>query len=191
MVRTTGDATALARSVRSVVQGVDPALSAAEVRQMTDILSGTVAEPRVSMLLVSGFAALALVLAVVGIYGVIAYSVSQRTQEIGVRMALGADRGACCSLVIREGLVMALAGVAHRRAGARRRARMRGLLVGVTAHDPIAFAAAALLLVVSPSPPAIFPRAAPRALTRSPRCARSRREKAEGCLLPVVVWWVR
>jgi putative ABC transport system permease protein len=147
MVRSSGDATALARSMRGVVQGVDPALSAAEVRQLTDILWSSVEEPRVSMLLLSGFALLALVLAAVGIYGVIAYSVSQRTQEIGVRMAVGADRWDVLTLVIREGLVMALAGVSIGMVGAFVAARrMADLLVDVTAHDPVAFAAAALLL---------------------------------------------
>ena len=149
MVRTTGDTDALTRSVRSVVQGVDPALSVANVRQMPDVVSGTVAEPRFSMLLVSGFAALALVLAVVGIYGVIAYSVSQRTQEIGVRMALGADRGAVLLMMIREGLTMAAIGIAAGLGAAGLATRlMRDLLVGVTPTDPIAFGAGAVLLLM-------------------------------------------
>jgi putative ABC transport system permease protein len=91
---------------------------------------------------------LALILAAVGIYGVIGYSVSQRTQEIGVRMAVGADRRSVLMLVIREGLLMALAGVtlgiglALAAAG-----RLSQLLVDVTARDPLAFAAAATLLI--------------------------------------------
>ena len=148
MVRSTGDPTALARSLRGVVRSVDPALSAASVRQLTDVVWSSVEEPRVSMLLLSGFAVLALILAAVGIYGVIGYSVSQRTQEIGVRMAVGADRRSVMLLVIREGLVMALAGVAIGVGLALAVAgRMGELLVDVTARDPIAFAGAATLLV--------------------------------------------
>ena len=148
MVRNSGDATALARSIRGVVREVDPAMSAASVRQLTDVLWSSVEEPRVSMLLLSGFAALALILAAVGIYGVIGYSVSQRTQEIGVRMAIGADRRSVMVMVIREGLLMALAGVAIGVGLALAAAdRMSDLLVDVTAHDPLAFAAAATLLV--------------------------------------------
>jgi putative ABC transport system permease protein len=148
MVRSPGDATALARSLRGVVREVDPALSAANVRQLTEVVWSSVQEPRVSMLLLSGFAVLALILAAVGIYGVIGYSVSQRTQEIGVRMAVGADRRSVLMLVIREGLLMALAGVtlgiglALAAAG-----RLSQLLVDVTARDPLAFAAAATLLI--------------------------------------------
>ena len=149
MVRTSGDTGALIRSIRNVVQSVDPALSVANVRQMSEVVSGTVAEPRLSMLLVSGFAALAMALAVVGIYGVIAYSVSQRTQEIGVRMALGANRGDVLSLMIREGLVLAAIGIAAGLGGAALVTRvMRDLLVGVTPTDPIAFGAGAALLLV-------------------------------------------
>ena len=149
MVRTQGDATALTRSIRHVVQGVDPALSVANVRQMTDVVSGTVAEPRLSMLLVSGFAALALALAIVGIYGVIAYSVSQRTQEIGVRMALGANRGDVLSMMIREGVVLAAIGIAAGLAAAVLAMRlMRDLLVGITPTDPIAYSAGAGLLLL-------------------------------------------
>jgi putative ABC transport system permease protein len=149
MVRSSsGDGAALARSVRGIVPQVDPRLSAGAVRPMTDVVRTTVEEPRLSMLLLSGFAALALLLAAVGIYGVIAYSVAQRTREIGVRMAVGADRRRVMTMVIREGLVMALVGVALGTAGAVIAARrMTDLLVDVTAHDPVAFGAAAGMLV--------------------------------------------
>ena len=149
MVRTTGDSPALIRSINSVVQAIDPGLSASNVRPMTEVVSGNVAEPRLSMLLVSGFAALALALAAVGIYGVIAYSVSQRTREIGLRMALGAARSDVLSMVVREGVVMAALGIAAGLTAAALATRlMAELLVGITPRDPIAFGAAALLLFV-------------------------------------------
>jgi putative ABC transport system permease protein len=149
MVRTTGDTSALARAIRSVVKDVDPRLSSAEVRQMTEVVSGTVAEPRFSMLLVSGFAFLALALAAIGIYGVIAYSVAQRTHEIGLRMALGAGRSNVMSMVVREGLLTALLGVVAGLGGAALATRlMTNLLVGITPRDPIAFGAGAMLLLM-------------------------------------------
>ena len=149
MVRTAGDQTAFTRSIRSVVQGVDPNLVAADVRPMTDVVSGAVAEPRFSMLVVSGFAVLALALASVGIYGVIAYSVAQRTREIGVRMALGAGRLDVVLMVVREGLVMGSAGIAAGIAAAALATRLMSdlLAAGITPRDPFAFAAAAALLL--------------------------------------------
>jgi len=116
---------------------------------MTDVVAGTVAEPRFSMLLVSGFAVLALALAAIGIYGVIAYSVAQRTHEIGLRMALGAARSNVMSLVVREGLLMAVLGVVAGVGGAALSTRlMTNLLVGITPRDPIAFGTSAMLLLL-------------------------------------------
>jgi putative ABC transport system permease protein len=149
MVRTTGDSSAVATSIRGIVRSVDPNLTAAGARQMTDVVAGTVAEPRFTMLLVSGFAMLALALAAVGIYGVIAYSVTQRTQEIGLRMALGAERSTVLSMVIREGLFVAAIGVGLGLAAAGLGSKlMADLLVGITPHDPTTFAGSAGVLVV-------------------------------------------
>jgi putative ABC transport system permease protein len=149
MVRTSGDSPALARSIRTVVKDLDARLSSAEVRPMTEIVSGTVAEPRFSMLLVSGFAVLALALAAIGIYGVIAYSVTQRTHEIGVRMALGAARSSVLGMIVREGLLMAVLGIVAGLVGAALATRlMTTLLVGITPRDPIAFGAGATLLLL-------------------------------------------
>jgi putative ABC transport system permease protein len=148
MVRTDGNPAALAGSIRSVVSGVDPALSAAGVRPMSEVVAGTVAEPRFRMLLVAGFAVLAVVLAAVGIYGVIAYSAVQRTHEIGVRMALGAARRDVVLLVLAEGLLVAAIGVAVGLAGSAAITRLlQNQLVGITARDPIAFAAGGVLLL--------------------------------------------
>jgi putative ABC transport system permease protein len=148
MVRTTGDPSALTRSIKGIVRSVDPNLIASGVRPMVDVVSGTVAEPRLSMLLVSGFALLALILASVGIYGVIAYSVSQRTHELGLRMALGAGRAGVLAMIIREGLFMAAIGIVAGLGAAALATRLMGdLLVGITPRDPLTFGGGAVLLL--------------------------------------------
>ena len=134
----------IAAAIRSAVASVDASLVAANVRPMEEVVAGTVAEPRFQMLLVSSFAMLALALAAVGIYGVIGYSVAQRTHEIGIRMALGAARTDVLALVMREGLVLAAGGVAIGLAAAALATRlMSALLVDIAPRDPVAFMAAA------------------------------------------------
>jgi putative ABC transport system permease protein len=148
MVRTVGDPAALARSIKGIVESVDQNLTAASVRPLTAVVSREVAEPRLSMLLVSAFAVLALTLASVGIYGVIAYSVSQRTHELGLRMALGAERAGVVMMIVREGLAMAAIGIAAGLGAAALATRlMTELLVGVTPRDPLTFAGGAALLL--------------------------------------------
>jgi predicted permease len=141
MVRTPGGVEPMIRSLRTLVPSVHPALSAGNIRPMEDVLAQGVAVPRFNMALVSAFALLALLLSAIGIYGVIAYSVAQRTHEIGVRMALGAERGDVLRLVLREGIVTAAGGVALGLAGAAALTGvMTALLFGITARDPLTFA---------------------------------------------------
>ena len=147
MVRTPGRLDALATTLRSVVPTVEPSLTAGNIRPMADVIAQGMSAPRFNMLLVSAFAGLALLLSSNGIYGVIAYSVAQRHQEIGVRMALGAGRRDILRLVLREGLVMAIGGIALGVAGSFALGRlMTGLLVGVSARDPLTFALGTLVL---------------------------------------------
>jgi putative ABC transport system permease protein len=141
----------LAASIRTTVASIDSSISAANLRPMNDVVSQTVAEPRFRTVLVASFALLALILAAIGIYGVIAYSVAQRTHEIGIRMALGAGGSNVVALVLKEGLLLAGIGVALGLGGAALLTRlMSSLLVGIAPRDPVAFgAAAAILLAVA------------------------------------------
>ncbi len=126
---------------------LDPALPVANVRTMDEVMSATQSRPRFLTILLTLFSAVALVLAVVGIYGVISYSVAQRTREFGLRMALGAQRAEVLSLVLKRGMLLGLIGVIVGLAGALSLTRfLSGLLFGVTPTDPITFGAVSLLL---------------------------------------------
>jgi putative ABC transport system permease protein len=148
VVRTNGDPAQLAPLARQAVQAVDPVIPAFAMTPMADVVSDSVAGRRFSLLLLMLFAAVAVFLAAVGLYGVVAYSVSQRTQEIGVRMAIGAERGHVLSMVLREGMKLALVGVAIGLIGA---AALSGLLstmlFHVTPGDPISYGVTAALLL--------------------------------------------
>jgi predicted permease len=146
-VRGGGDPAALAASVRQEVSGVDPDLPTYQVRTMVEWIEHSLARPRFSMLLLSLFAGLALALAAVGLYGVMAYLVGQSTKEIGIRMALGATERAMLGLVLRQALVLTLTGAAIGLAVALALARlMESLLFGVDRADPFTFAVVALTL---------------------------------------------
>jgi putative ABC transport system permease protein len=147
-VRTTGDPAAAAPVLRDVVRGAAPD-AAAETITLSERVSASVDQPRFAMTILLAFAALALALASVGLYGVLSYSVSQRTRELGIRAALGASRPDLIGLVIRNGLGVTAFGLALGMIGAAALTRlMRAALFGVTPLDPISFLAAPLLLLL-------------------------------------------
>jgi putative ABC transport system permease protein len=148
VVRTARDPAAMTSAVKGAVWSLDANLPITDVVTMDDVVAKANAEPRFEMLLLSVFAAIALVLAAVGIYGVMSYSVTQRTHEIGIRISLGASRGDVLLLVVRQGLVLALAGSAVGLGSAFMLARlMTKLVYGVAPTDPVTFVSVATLLI--------------------------------------------
>ena len=140
VIRTKTDAPALAAAVRSEVWAIDKDLPVSNIRTMEQILSGSIARPRFNLLLLGIFAALAMVLAAVGIYGVMSYTVTQNTREIGIRMALGARPGDVLKFVVGQGLALTFIGVGIGIAAAFALTRlMENLLFEVTATDPATF----------------------------------------------------
>lgn len=149
VVRGRNGTAGLENAIAEQVRGLDASLPFYEVELLTDVAHKSVAQERFTMSLLIAFAALALVLAAVGLYGVLAYSVAQRTQEIGVRMALGARAGDVLSMVLRQGFVAVAVGIAIGIAGSLLLTRaMASLLFGVRTHDPITFAAVTMALAL-------------------------------------------
>ena len=147
VVRTDGDPLALADPVRREVQSIDRDQPVADVRTLQSWIGESVSRARFGALLLAVFAGVALLLAAVGIYGLMSYSVAQRHHEIGIRMALGAQRGDVVRLVVGQGLLLTLAGLGLGLAGAFALTRvLAGLLYGVSATDPATFAGVSLLL---------------------------------------------
>jgi putative ABC transport system permease protein len=149
VVRTSTDPAAMAPAVRRAVQEIDPNEPVFNVNTMGEVLSDSVATQRLSMMLLSIFAAVALVLAAVGIYGVMSYAVAQRTHEFGIRMALGAEGRDVLRMVVRQGMLLALAGVGAGLLGALALTRvMSSLLYGVSATDPVTFVGVPFVLAL-------------------------------------------
>ncbi|MGD1071240.1 MAG: ABC transporter permease [Bryobacteraceae bacterium] len=149
VVRTEGDPLRFVNTVRSQVSAIDREQAISAVRTIDDLIDASLGRQRLTMLLLNLFAGVALLLAVVGLYGSIAYSVAQRTHEVGIRRALGAQHSGILRLVVGEGLGMTLAGVALGVAAASILSRiMKAFLFQVSATDPWAFAGMAILLIL-------------------------------------------
>ncbi len=149
VLRTSGDPLALSQATREAIWSLDRDLPISRIETMEQILSENVAQRRLNMVLLGLFAMVALILAAVGIYGVMSYAVTQRTHEIGIRVALGAQTRDVLRLVVTQGMRLALAGVAIGLIATVILTRlMASLLFGVSATDPITFAAIAALLIV-------------------------------------------
>jgi putative ABC transport system permease protein len=146
-LRTAGDPLSIVSAVRAAVRDLDPSLPVSQIRTMTETLDAARSRPRFLTTLLGLFSATALLLAAVGLYGVISYSVTRRTTEFGIRMAMGAEPGDVVRLVAGQGLKLALIGVAAGAAGALALTRLiSGLLFGVSSFDPLTFLAMAGLL---------------------------------------------
>lgn len=147
VIRTTGDPEGLLSSVRNELAQIDKELPIANVATMDEIVADSVAQPRLQALLLGAFGGLALILAAVGIYGVMSYSVSQRTSEIGIRMALGASRWDVLGMICTQGLRLTIIGLAAGLALAFALTRlMSNVLFGISPTDPMTFAMSASLL---------------------------------------------
>ena len=149
VARTSNESLAMESSIRSAVHELDPTLPVYNLRSMDEVVSRSMVQPRFLAILLATFSGIALFLAAIGIYGVMAYSVAQRTQEIGVRMALGAQQLHVLRLIFGQSLVMLLIGTAIGLAGAFALTRlMRTLLFEVTATDPLTYVSVVGLLTV-------------------------------------------
>jgi predicted permease len=149
MVRSATPTSALAPAIRSAVWSIDKNVPITDLQPMTAVVAQSVSQSRSTMLMLTAFAAIGLILGVIGIYGVISYSVAQRTHEIGVRMALGAKSGDVLKLVLGQGLRLTVIGAALGLLGAFGLTRlMSSLLFGVSASDPITFAVVTASLTV-------------------------------------------
>ena len=147
VVRTSGDVASIAPLLRTAVANVDPQVPIGLVRRMDDLIGDSIAPRRFNFVLVSAFAAVALVLTAAGLYGVMSYLVTQRTREIGVRMALGATRGQVLGLIMRDAGSMTLLGIVLGVAGALVLTRsMTTMLFGVSATNPVVYLSMSLLL---------------------------------------------
>lgn len=158
VIKTAGDPLSLTGSARKVVASLDPTLPLAKVRTMEDVIAASTTRPRFLTLVLGMFSILALCLAAVGIYGVISYSVAQRTTEFGIKMALGAQRQRVIRQVMGQGLALSLLGIAIGIIGALLLSRfLEGMLFGTSKTDPSALVVTACMLTVVSALAAFLP----------------------------------
>ena len=170
VVRAAGDPMSLAPATEKVLRSFHPDILAYDARSMDTVMGIAIGQQRLTMAVLGAFALLAVILAAVGIYGVISFGVAQRTREIGIRVALGASRADVFRLIVGQGLVLTVLGVAIGAGGGLALARlMTGLLYGVEAHDPLTFVAVALSLAAVALAACLVP--ARRAMRVSPMAA--------------------
>jgi putative ABC transport system permease protein len=149
VVRTDPPPTSILPAVREKLHELDAALPMSSVRTMDEWVSNNAAQPRLNAILLAVFAVVAILIAAIGIYGVLAYSVNQRTREIGLRMALGAPRGQVLRLIVREGMIVGALGIGAGLAGAMALSRVLASLVfDVQVRDPLTYTAVALALAL-------------------------------------------
>jgi putative ABC transport system permease protein len=148
VVRSSSSAASVAAGIRQTVQSIDKDLPVTDIEAFPEAVGASLAQERFRTFLMSSFSGIALILAAVGIFGVISYSASQRTHEIGIRMALGAQRRAVLRLILGQGTKLALLGLGAGAVAALLLTRlMAGLLYGVSATDPLTFGAVAIVLL--------------------------------------------
>jgi len=148
VVRTATPPTGMVAAVRSAIAQIDPDVALADVRSLQSIVDRSAEQAAFTMVLIAIAASVALMLGMIGIYGVMSYIVSQRTGEIGVRLALGAEPGSVAAMIVRQGGLVALAGIAAGLGTAFAGSRLIGsLLYGVSSRDPGVFAAATAVLL--------------------------------------------
>ena len=148
VVRAATDATAVGRAIEAAVHEIDPTLPLFNIQTMNQVVDAAIGNERLTMVFMIGFAALALLMAAIGVFGVTAYSVSQRTHELGIRMALGANRGSVLGLVVRQEMAACLGGIAIGVIGALLLSSLLGsLLYGVASRDAVTLSTAAIVLL--------------------------------------------
>jgi ABC-type antimicrobial peptide transport system permease subunit len=148
----------MSRRLEGLVRAIDPGQPVANIRTLRDLRGESLASPRLTTTLLGIFAVLALVITATGLAGVVAFTVSQRTREIGIRMALGAERGAVMRMILQQGLGMVVVGLAIGVAGALALTRvMDGLLYGVGPSDPLTFVVVAVVLLAVAVAACTFP----------------------------------
>jgi predicted permease len=150
VIRTRGNPVDIAASARAAVASIDAGLPLADLRPLSEVVSAAIGQPRFTTLVMSFFAIIAFFLAALGLYGILAYSVEQRVREIGVRVALGADKREIFRLIIGAGMRLALVGAAVGVPSALALTRLMGrMLSGVTSADPVTYIAVVGMLVIS------------------------------------------